>query len=72
MDSAVQEKIAAILARATDMTIATVRPDGFPQATTVGYVNDGLTLYFGTSADFAEGPQHRPLRQGLADREFAL
>ncbi len=51
MDSAVQEKIAAILARATDMTIATVRPDGFPQATTVGYVNDGLTLYFGTSAD---------------------
>jgi len=28
------------------MTIATLRPDGWPQATTVGYVNDGLTLYF--------------------------
>jgi nitroimidazol reductase NimA-like FMN-containing flavoprotein (pyridoxamine 5'-phosphate oxidase superfamily) len=27
------------------MTIATNRPDGWPQATTVGYVNDDLTLY---------------------------
>jgi nitroimidazol reductase NimA-like FMN-containing flavoprotein (pyridoxamine 5'-phosphate oxidase superfamily) len=26
--------------------LATVRPDGWPQATTVGYVNEGLTLYF--------------------------
>ena len=51
MDSAMQEKIVAILAGATDMTIATVRPDGYPQATTVGYVNDGVTLYFGTAAD---------------------
>lgn len=28
------------------MTLATVRPDGWPQATTVGYANDGLTIYF--------------------------
>jgi nitroimidazol reductase NimA-like FMN-containing flavoprotein (pyridoxamine 5'-phosphate oxidase superfamily) len=28
------------------MTVATLRPDGWPQATTVGYVNDGLILYF--------------------------
>ena len=28
------------------MTVATNRPDGWPQATTVGYVNEGLTLYF--------------------------
>ena len=28
------------------MTIATLRPDGWPQATTVGYVNEGLTIYF--------------------------
>jgi nitroimidazol reductase NimA-like FMN-containing flavoprotein (pyridoxamine 5'-phosphate oxidase superfamily) len=28
------------------MTIATLRPDCWPQATTVGYVNNGLTLYF--------------------------
>ena len=29
-----------------NMSLATVRPDGFPQATTVGYANDGLDLYF--------------------------
>lgn len=29
------------------MTIATVRPDGWPQSTTVAFANDGLTLYFG-------------------------
>jgi PPOX class probable F420-dependent enzyme len=28
------------------MSFATVRPDGYPQATTVTYANDGLTLYF--------------------------
>jgi len=27
------------------MTIATNRPDGWPQATIVGYVNDGLIIY---------------------------
>jgi nitroimidazol reductase NimA-like FMN-containing flavoprotein (pyridoxamine 5'-phosphate oxidase superfamily) len=28
------------------MSLATVRPDGYPQATTVAYANDGLMLYF--------------------------
>ena len=28
------------------MTIATVRPDGWPQATIVGYANEGWRLYF--------------------------
>lgn len=28
------------------MTIVTPRPDGWPRATTVGDVSDGLTLYF--------------------------
>jgi general stress protein 26 len=51
MDSAALEKIFAILDEATDMTLATVRPDGFPQATTVGFVHDGVTLYFGTSGE---------------------
>ncbi len=51
MDSAVHEKIVAILSGANDMAIATVRPDGYPQATTVGFVNDGVKVYFGTSAD---------------------
>lgn len=29
-----------------NMSLATVRPDGYPQATTVAFANDGLTLYF--------------------------
>lgn len=28
------------------MSLATTRSDGYPQATTVTYANDGLTLYF--------------------------
>ena len=28
------------------MAISTVRPDGWPQTTIVGYVNDGWTIYF--------------------------
>ena len=28
------------------MTVATLRPDGWPQATTVGYASEGLTIYF--------------------------
>jgi nitroimidazol reductase NimA-like FMN-containing flavoprotein (pyridoxamine 5'-phosphate oxidase superfamily) len=39
-----------ILERALDITVATNRPDGWPQATTVSFVSDGLTLYFGTDA----------------------
>lgn len=41
-----QRKILAILEQHRIMTLATLRPDGWPQATTVGYVNEGLTLYF--------------------------
>jgi nitroimidazol reductase NimA-like FMN-containing flavoprotein (pyridoxamine 5'-phosphate oxidase superfamily) len=33
------------------MSIATVRPDGYPQATTVTYANDGLALYFACDLD---------------------
>ncbi len=32
------------------MTIATVQDDGYPHATTVSFVNDGLAIYFGTSS----------------------
>ena len=28
------------------MAVSTLRPDGWPQTTFVGYVNEGLTLYF--------------------------
>ena len=36
----------AILNANRIMTIATVRPDGWPQATIVGYANEGFRLYF--------------------------
>jgi general stress protein 26 len=51
MKDAVREKITDILARCQDLTIATVRPDGAPQATVVSYVHDGLLIYFGCGAD---------------------
>jgi nitroimidazol reductase NimA-like FMN-containing flavoprotein (pyridoxamine 5'-phosphate oxidase superfamily) len=46
MDESMKRKILALLESHRIMTIATLRPDGWPQATTVGYVNDGLTLWF--------------------------
>lgn len=46
MDEQIRSRIRNILEQHRIMTIATLRPDGWPQATTVGYVNDGLTLYF--------------------------
>src|SRR5579859_6570537 len=46
MDEPLRRKIVALLDGRRDMTIATNRPDGWPQATTVGYANQGLTLYF--------------------------
>jgi general stress protein 26 len=47
MDQALRKRILDLMKRHNVMTIATVRKDGYPQATTVTYVNDGLTLYFG-------------------------
>ena len=46
MDEAIRKKILTLLDEHRIMTVATLRPDGWPQATTVGYVNEGLTLYF--------------------------
>ncbi len=46
MDEAMRRKILGLLDAHRIMTVATVRPDGWPQATTVGYVCEGLVLYF--------------------------
>jgi nitroimidazol reductase NimA-like FMN-containing flavoprotein (pyridoxamine 5'-phosphate oxidase superfamily) len=46
MDESMKQKILALLDTHRIMTIATLRPDGWPQATTVGFVNKGLTLWF--------------------------
>jgi nitroimidazol reductase NimA-like FMN-containing flavoprotein (pyridoxamine 5'-phosphate oxidase superfamily) len=46
MDDAIRRKILTLLDQHRIMTIATLRSDGWPQATTVGYVSEGHTLYF--------------------------
>jgi general stress protein 26 len=51
MKQADRDRIIDILSRCKDMTVATVRPDGAPQATVVSFVHDGLLIYFGCGAD---------------------
>lgn len=51
MDPAYRALILDLLQRHQVLTLATLREDGWPQATTVGYVNEGLTLYVATGAD---------------------
>ncbi|KKB80209.1 pyridoxamine 5'-phosphate oxidase [Devosia soli] len=51
MDAALRTKILDLLDKHRILTLATLRPDGWPQATTVGYVSDGLTLYFMTGKE---------------------
>ena len=46
MDAALHRKILNLLDEHRLMSLATLRADGWPQTTTVGYVNDGLNLYF--------------------------
>src|SRR5689334_19292936 len=44
--SAMEQKAVEILNEYRLMTIATLRADGWPQATMVSYANEGLLLYF--------------------------
>lgn len=43
--------VVALLESCRLMALGVNRPDGWPQVTTVGYVNDGLNLYFVTARD---------------------
>ncbi len=45
MEQESERFILDMLARHPILTLATNREDGWPQATTVGYVNDGLLIY---------------------------
>lgn len=51
MDAATKRFIKNIINTQSDLTLATLREDGYPQANTVSYANDGLTIYFGTGRD---------------------
>jgi nitroimidazol reductase NimA-like FMN-containing flavoprotein (pyridoxamine 5'-phosphate oxidase superfamily) len=46
MDETTKRTVLDVLGNQRIMSLATVRPDGWPQATTVGYVSEGLILYF--------------------------
>lgn len=46
MTPALRNRILTLLDQHRTMSLATLRPDGWPQATTVGFAHDGLTLYF--------------------------
>jgi len=44
-------EVVSFLDRERLMSIGVNRPDGWPQVTTMGYVNDGLDLYFVTARE---------------------
>lgn len=46
MNDALKAQILSIMDAHRIMTVATLRADGWPQATTVGFAHEGLTLYF--------------------------
>lgn len=46
-----EHEIIGVFAAGKDLTLATLRPDGSPQATTVSYASDGLSLFFGCGED---------------------
>jgi len=48
MEANLRRFVVTLLGAERDMTFATVRADGYPQANIVSYANDGLNVYFGT------------------------
>ncbi len=46
MSSGFETRIVDLLNHHRILTLATLRPDGWPQATIIGYANDGLAIYF--------------------------
>ena len=66
MDAEIKQQIKKLLDEHRVMTIATLRPDGWPQATTVGYANEGLDLYFLCGLDSQKAKNLA--RDGLPDQ----
>jgi uncharacterized protein YhbP (UPF0306 family) len=49
MDIRLRQATIQIVESGRHLSLATLREDGYPQANTVNYANDGLILYFGTA-----------------------
>ena len=73
MSDALKREITAILREGNDLTLATVRPDGAPQATTVSYASDGLDLFFGCgeTSQKAQNLAHDPRVSLTVDLPYA-
>lgn len=50
MSSPLESEIGTIIREGQDLTLATLREDGWPQATTVSYASDGRRIFFGCGA----------------------
>jgi hypothetical protein len=83
MDSETHAQIIEILDTVNDMTIATLRSDGFPQANVVSFVHANLKIYFMTVAgsqkalnllhsDKVSGTVTRPTTAGTRSRVSRL
>lgn len=66
MDHALNTQILAIMDAHRVMTVATLRLDGWPQTTTVGFAHEGLTLYF------LCGPNSQKARNLGADERVSI
>ncbi len=71
MTPELHDKILDILARHDSMALATLRSDGYPQTTTVDYVNDGFAIYFGCGAQSqkAQNLARDPRMSAAIDRD---
>ncbi|WP_434034905.1 pyridoxamine 5'-phosphate oxidase family protein [Cupriavidus sp. a3] len=49
MDANLKHFMLDLIESGRDLSLATLRDDGYPQANIVSYASDGLTLYFGTA-----------------------
>jgi general stress protein 26 len=49
MEAKQRQLILEIIESGRDLSLATLREDGYPQANAIGYASDGLTLFFGTA-----------------------
>lgn len=51
MNKTTEKFVLGIMEGQPDLTLATLREDGWPQANTVSYAHDGLTIIFGADAN---------------------
>lgn len=51
MNADQEKNVMEVLDGASDLSVATVREDGYPQATIVSFVHDGTRIYFGCGKD---------------------